>query len=105
MKKAQTALNYFILLVMALVSVFPLWFMVVSCFNESKDILAGRLLPGNHFLDNFQKLIGETIFIDSLINSIKYTIIGTAASVLICALAGYAFEVYHDKEKDRVMTT
>ena len=38
-----------------------------------------------------------------MINSFKYAIVLTLLSLVICSLAGYGFEIYHDKGKDAVM--
>ena len=95
--------KYGFLIIASLISVFPLYFMVVSCFNSSVDIVSGRLIPGSHLLENAKKLFEETDFLQSFMNSVKYTVIGTFISVLICSVAGYGFEVYHSKWKDRTM--
>jgi len=39
----------------------------------------------------------------ALVNSFKYAILLTIVSMVICSLAGYGFEIYHDKAKDAVM--
>ena len=39
-----------------------------------------------------------------MFNSFRNALILTAISMLVCSLAGYAFEVYHDKGKDILMT-
>lgn len=33
-------------------------------------------------------------------NSVKYAVLTTICSLLICSLAGYSFEIFHDKAKD-----
>ena len=35
-------------------------------------------------------------------NSLVYSIVQTVASLFICSLAGFGFELYHDKGKDRL---
>ena len=37
-------------------------------------------------------------------NSFRYAAILTIISLVICSLAGYGFEIYHDKAKDAVMS-
>ena len=41
---------------------------------------------------------------DLRFNSFKYAILLTIVSMVICSLAGYGFEIYHDKAKDAVMS-
>ena len=36
-------------------------------------------------------------------NSFRYAALQTVVSLIICSLAGYGFEVFHDKYKDRLM--
>ena len=43
--------------VAVVLSVFPLYFMTVSATNTSHDVLASKLLPGSHLIDNFKKLV------------------------------------------------
>lgn len=102
-RRVTTVFKYAILIIAAVISVFPLYFMVVSSFNTSVEVVSGKLYPGSNLLENMRKLFGETTFLKSFLNSAKYTIVGTFVSVLVCSVAGYGFEVYHDKWKDRVM--
>ena len=37
-------------------------------------------------------------------NSFRNAVILTALALLVCSIAGYGFEIYHDKGKDVVMT-
>ena len=97
-------LRYFILTVAAIVSVFPLYYMVVSSFNSSVEIVSGKLWPGTQLFRNLHDLFYNTDFLKAFLNSAEYTIIGTLLSVIICSIAGYGFEIYHSKAKDRVMT-
>ena len=48
---------YLFLSVAVVLSVFPLYFMAVSATNTSNEVLASRLLPGSHLLENFQTLV------------------------------------------------
>lgn len=102
-RRMVSFLKYFLLISASVISIFPLYFMVVSSFNSSVEVVSGKLYPGTHFLENAQKLFMETTFLQSFWNSARYTIVGTFVSVLMCSVAGYGFEVYHDKWKDRVM--
>ena len=78
--------------------------MAVSATNKSVDILAGRLLPGSYIKDNFQNLLDMYNIGRAMTNSLRYSLLMTAATLLICSLAGYGFEIYHDRVKDRLMS-
>ena len=103
-RRLSLALQYVVLIVASIVSAFPLYYMVVSMFNNSVQIVSGQLLPSNHLAENLHKLFFETGFLQAFLNSLQYTVIGTVVSISICAIAGYGFEIYHDKGKDRVMS-
>ena len=96
-------ISYVVLTIVSLFSVFPLAWMVISATNKSVDVTRGVLIPGTAFLDNLKKLLAAQALGTAMANSFKYAIILTVISLLICSLAGYAFEIYHDKGKDFVM--
>ncbi|MEK3685875.1 carbohydrate ABC transporter permease [Paenibacillus sp. FSL R10-2736] len=102
MAKSKRFFMYLFLSIAAIVSIFPFLWMVVSSTNKSVDVTRGRLLPGTHLLDNFQKLLDTTDLQLSLINSAKISITTTLLALLIASLAGYGFEVFRSRSKDIV---
>lgn len=104
MIKVKKAIPYVILTIVSLISVFPLLFMAVSATNKSIDIIRGRLVPGTYLIENFKKLVENQNVGAAMLNSFKYSIILTVLSLIICSLAGYGFEIYHDRGKDRLMS-
>ena len=78
--------------------------MAISATNTSVDVVAGRLIPGTHLVQNFQNLMANQDVAGAMFNSFKYSIALTLISLLICSLAGYGFEIFHDKAKDTVMS-
>ncbi len=104
MIKLKRALQYIILTVVSLLSVFPILWMAISATNTSKDVVAGKMMPGTHLIENFKNLAASQNVSGAMLNSFKYSIILTLLSLLICSLAGYGFEIFHDKGKDTVMS-
>ncbi len=104
MRKLKRFLNYFVLTAVSLLSVFPLYWMAVSATNKSVDVIAGRLIPGTYLLENWKGLLQAQNVGSALINSFRNSIMLTLAGLLICSIAGYGFEIYHDKGKDTVMS-
>jgi len=84
-------------------SVFPLYFMAVSATNTSNEVVASKLSPGGHLLENFQTLVDSqplgSAFYHSSVNAIATTLL----ALILCSIAGYAFEIYHSRAKDAVM--
>jgi lactose/L-arabinose transport system permease protein len=79
--------------------------MITAATNESIDVARGKIVFGTHLIDNFQKLITQQPLLwKSLGNSFFYAIVQTVVALLICSLAGYGFELYHDKYKDLVFS-
>lgn len=97
-------LTYVVLTVVSLLSVFPLYWMVVSATNKSSDVIKGVLIPGTNLIKNYSNLLASYDVGTAMFNSFKYAIALTAISLLVCSLAGYGFEIYHDRIKDGVMS-
>lgn len=103
MTKARNIAQYVFLTVVSLLSVFPLYWMAIAATNKSVDVIKGKLFPGTYLFENLKNLFAAQDVRSSMINSFKYSIILTVISLLICSLAGYGFEIYHDKGKDTVI--
>lgn len=103
MTKAKTIISYVILVTASFLSAFPLYYMLCGATNKSIDIVRGRLLPGAHLIENFKTLISNQNLGLAMFNSFRNAIIITMITLLICSIAGYGFEIYHDKGKDILM--
>ena len=55
-------------------------------------------------MENFNNLTSQQPLWRALGNSFLYAILTTVICLLICSIAGYGFEVYHDKGKDRLFS-
>ncbi len=95
--------SYLFLAVASVISVFPLYFMVISATNTSRDVLSSRLLPGGALLDNLSALLDAQNLGAALWHSAVNAVTTTVGALVICAIAGYGFEVFHSKGKDAVM--
>ena len=102
-KYGSKALIYLFLIVMSFISVFPLYWCFVSAFNTTPEILGGKLVPGGHLMENIANLLDQQKVFTALKNSFINTILVVLLSLTVCSVAGYGFEVYHDKGKDTVM--
>ncbi|KKI93205.1 lactose ABC transporter permease [Bacillus sp. SA1-12] len=104
MIKLKRIFMYVFLTIAAIISVFPLFWMVISATNQSVDVTRGRLLPGAHTIENLTALLNSVDLMTALANSAKISITTTILSMLIASLAGYGFEIYKSKAKDVVFT-
>lgn len=104
MKKIKNFGVYFVLIFVSLISIFPLYWMIAASTNNSTDILGGKLVLGARLLTNFNNLLERQNLGRAFGNSLLYSCILSVLSLLVCSIAGYAFEVYHDKAKDALMS-
>lgn len=96
--------TYIFLIIVSFISVFPFYWMISAATNTSFDVANGRIIPGTHALENFQNLISGSNLWGAMSNSILYAVVQTLLAIFVCSLAGYGFELYHDKKKDTVFT-
>lgn len=96
--------TYIFLVIVSFLSVFPFYWMISAATNKTFDVANGRLLPGAYLVENFRNLIGQQNLWQAMGNSFKYAILQTVIALIICSLAGFGFELYHDKQKDAVFT-
>ena len=92
--------TYIFLIIVAFLSVFPFYWMISAATNTSFEVANGKLTFGGHFIQNFQNLVSGNELWRAMGISFLYSILQTVLAILICSLAGFGFELYHDKKKD-----
>lgn len=96
--------TYVFLVIVSFLSVFPFYWMISAATNTTFDVANGKLTFGANALVNFQNLVTNYDLWGALGNSFLYAVVQTVIAILICSLAGFGFELYHDKKKDMVFT-
>ena len=96
--------TYIFLAIVSLISVFPFYWMITAATNNYVDVSKGKLTFGTYAAENFRNLISQQPLGLAMKNSFIYAISVTVICLFICSLAGYGFEVYHDKWKDRLFS-
>ena len=92
--------SYIFLIIFALISVFPLFWMLTAATNTTLEVAQGKLWFGTNAAVNFKNLLNSADLWRSMWNSFFYATVQTVLCLLICSLAGYGFELYHTKGKD-----
>ena len=92
--------SYIFLIIFALFSVFPLFWMLTAATNTTLEVAQGKLWFGSYGLENFKNLVSPTNLWSSRRNSFLYATVQTILCLFVCSLAGYGFELYHDRAKD-----
>lgn len=95
---------YLFLIIISFLSVFPLLWMISAATNTSLDVARGKIMFGTYAMQNFKNLIASQNLAGAMGNSFLYAIAQTVISMFVCSLAGFGFELYHDKNKDRLFS-
>jgi lactose/L-arabinose transport system permease protein len=101
-QKIYQGLMYLFLVLIAFVSLFPFFWMVVSSTNTTADINQGKLSFGTALFDNLAKLSQAVDLPLIFWNTTKVSLLGTFLTLAIASLAGYGFEIYQSKLRDKV---
>lgn len=96
--------TYIFLAIVSLISVLPFYWMIMAATNNYVDVSKGKLTFGTYAAENFRNLISQQPLGLAMKNSFIYAISVTVICLFICSLAGYGFEVYHDKWKDKLFS-
>ena len=104
MTKLKKIASYTFLIIASFLSAFPLYYMLCGATNASIDVVRGKLIPGIYLMENFKTLVSMQNLQLAMFNSFRNAIITTFIALLVCSIAGYGFEIYHDKGKDTLMS-
>ena len=94
--------SYIFLIIWCLFSVFPLYWMVTAATNTTVEVARGKVWFGLHAAENLKNLMAAQPLWRAMGNSFLYAIFQTIFCLFVCSLAGFGFELYADKAKDRL---
>jgi len=88
-----TTLTYALLILLALVTAFPFYYMLVASTHRTADILSipPPLWFGNALVQNYTELIDALPFWNALWNSVAISSLHTVLVLFFCSLGGYGF--------------
>ncbi|MGO4255542.1 carbohydrate ABC transporter permease [Marmoricola sp. RAF53] len=93
-----------VLTVVALLSVFPLYFMLVMASRTNDDIASvpPPLTPGGELFGNIRRVFGnaDVMFSQAVLNSFLVAAVSTAAVVITSCMAGFAFAKLRFRGRD-----
>lgn len=93
---------YIFLIIWCLFSVFPLYWMITAATNSTLEVARGKIWFGTHAVENFKNLLVAQPLWRAMGNSFIYSVAQTLLCLFVCSLAGFGFELYADKAKDRL---
>jgi multiple sugar transport system permease protein len=89
---SRTILRLFLLAILAVIFVYPFWWMVVNSLNNPNDIFGTpTLLPRSWQWKNYVEVFQVQPFGRHYLNTLVVAILGTVGNVVVAALSGYAF--------------
>src|SRR5690349_6843438 len=76
--------------------------MVIGSTNTSPDIAAGKVTPGLYLFQNIANFFATVDVPRMFGNSAFIALVGTALTLVVGSLAGYGFEVFKSRFRDRI---
>ena len=96
------ALILFLFAIGAVLSLFPFVWMVIGSTQSPNDVVIGKLIPGNQFMQNWMKINKIYDVLLFFVNSTKIALFTVLLGILINSLAAFGFEKYPSKVRDRI---
>ncbi len=89
--KASDIILVVICALVMLIVAYPLYYVLIASFSNPYDVYAGKtfLLPSQFTLDGYKAVFKDPSIFTGLLNSIKYTIIGTIFSVALIYMTAF----------------
>ena len=100
--RLATLLLHAALWLAAFISVFPFYWMIAGATNTAVDITGGKVTFGSNLLVNITKFFTLVDVPRIFFNSAFVAITGTILTLIISSLAGYGFEMFRSKTRDRI---
>lgn len=91
-KFLSRALRFIILALVAVIFIYPFWWMVVNSLNNAAEIFGKpRLLPTSWRWENYREIFEVQPFALHYLNTIVVAVLGTLGNIVVASLSGYAF--------------
>lgn len=106
-KMSKSFIWYIVVLLISLVTVFPLIWTVSTSFKPTSEILSNgmNLIPKMFTWDNYKDVFSTTPFARYLVNSLILAVGGVLSNLFFGSLAGYAFAKLPFKGKKGLFMT
>lgn len=101
-KRCVSIFILFLLVVVALIMIFPFLWMVLGSIKSKSELFAVPLqwLPEKPIWQNYQQVVTKVPFFQFYFNTAKVAILSTIGQVLTCALSAYAFSKLNFRGRD-----
>lgn len=102
MRFVRAFFTYAFLGIVAFLSVFPFIWMLMGATNTSIDIVKGKVGIGSALMANIHAFTTAVDVPLILWNSLKIALVATGLTLAVASLAGYGFEVFRSKYRERL---
>ncbi len=98
LRVSKTLIPSALTLIVSLAILFPIVWLVLSSFKETGELFSYPLVmfPSRFTFIHYQKVIGEGFF-GYVFNSLFLAVVGTAITLVISAMCGYALAIYRQE--------
>lgn len=102
----NSTLKYIVLVIFALVTLFPFYWMIVSSLKSSFEVIQipPTLIPNQIMWQNYNTALKMAPFGRYFINTIIVTILSIASTVIIAILSAFAFSHLEFKGRDMIFS-
>ncbi len=91
-----------ILLIVAAVSIFPFYWIIVGMSLNPNDVIKGILVPGRELVSNWSKATATYNLPLYFFNSLKVALLTVVFGLVVNGFAAFGFEKYRSKARDTV---
>lgn len=103
----KKVVRYIVLIILAILCLFPLYIMLINSSHESNDISKGLLvLPGNYFIKNLKNTLNDASIpiLRALLNSLFISACCAVCTTYSSTLTAYAVHAYDFKGRKAIQT-
>lgn len=88
-------INYLLLILIALITLYPFYYILILSLNEGNDAVLGGifLLPRMFTLENYKEFFSDSSWLNALWVTFLRTVGGTAIGVFFTCMVSYAFSL------------
>ncbi len=99
---AGRAATYILLSLIAFVSIFPFFWMVVGATNTNADLIRGKITFGESLGRNLATFLASADIPRVIFNSFFIAGVGSVLTLLVSSLAGYGFEIFRSRFREKI---
>lgn len=83
--------NYLIFLIIAIIMIYPFWYVIMASISDARKLVLNNyyIIPAGFSLDAFKEVLSVPIILNSYLNTIFVTVVGTAYNIILTVMLAY----------------